>query len=446
MDRAQISTFFEPISAESPCGPDLDLAGDADFLNALAGGESLLPGQFFQKRDGEQQRSYPAGSKDFEPQIKDLVATLKRSRDLRPIIVLAKLLILDRKLPEFVETVELVAGLTKTFWDDVNPKGEDGNFALRIAALQALDDRPHVILPLQFTPLIRHPRAGIFTWRSKILADGAEPREEETFLSAAELKEVFATVDLAEVVERRDCFARLVAALESIRSTTTERVGHVESADLSLVLGLSRDILAYLDAIVGERDPAAALTRPKDETGATSDASPDAAAAPAATTALAGFAAVAASLAAVAAYFQQSEPSSPALLLVRQAERLIGRTFAEVVQILLPDHVDDAAIEIGRRQTFSTPVRRLADGGAAEAEETAADPAPSLAPSSSPAVPDRKTALLELRKIEAFYAEREPTSPIPFFCERARKLAEQDFLSILKEILPEHALKTIDSG
>ncbi len=74
--------------------------------------------------------------------------------------------------------------LTKTFWDDVNPKGEDGNFALRVAALQALDDRPHVILPLQFTPLIRHPRSGIVTWRSKILAEGGEPREGEAFLDA----------------------------------------------------------------------------------------------------------------------------------------------------------------------------------------------------------------------------------------------------------------------
>ncbi len=59
MDRAQILTLLEAVSAESPCGPDLDLVGDADFLDALAGGESLLPGQFFQNHDGDQERPYP---------------------------------------------------------------------------------------------------------------------------------------------------------------------------------------------------------------------------------------------------------------------------------------------------------------------------------------------------------------------------------------------------
>jgi type VI secretion system protein ImpA len=439
MDRAQISTLLEPVSAESPCGPDLDLAGDADFLSALAGGESLLPGQFFQKHDGDQERPYPSGSRDFQPQIKAIVTSLNRSRDIRLLIILAKYFILDRKLAEFVETVELVAQLTKTFWDDVNPKGEDGNFALRVAALQALDDRPHVILPLQFTPLIRHPRAGIFTWRSKVLADGGEPREGEAVPTQAELKEAFATVDLAEIVERRDRFARLAAALETIRTTTAERVGHAECADLPLALGVSRDILGFLDAIVGQREPAAALAPPGEPGGGEPQAAADGGAVPSGAAGLADAAAVAASLAGVAAYFEQFEPSSPALLLVRNAERLVGKTFAEVMEILLPEQVGAAAIEIGRKQTFAVPVARLSAGAAPPSEASLEPPPPAL-------VSDRAAALSQLRKIETFYAEHEPTSPVPFFCERARKLAVQDFLSILNEILPENTLKTLGSA
>ncbi|MCI4678276.1 type VI secretion system ImpA family N-terminal domain-containing protein [Rhodoblastus acidophilus] len=433
MDRSQISTLLEPVSADDPCGPDLDLAGDADFFNALAGAESLLPGQFFQQ-DGDDLRPYPPGSRDFEPRITELLNQLKRSRDIRLVVILAKYAILDRKLPEFVEAVELIAKLLETYWDEVNPKGEGGIFALRVAALQALDDRPHVILPLQFTPLIRHPRSGVVTWRSKALADGAEPAEGETFPGAAELREAFATVEVAQVVDRRDCFGRLVAALEIIHSATTERLGHAEAADLPLVLGLSRDILAFLDAIVGAREPSAAPTPSMVTVGAErmGDATRSAA------SGLADVAAVAASLAGVAAYFERFEPSSPALLLVRNAERLVGKTFAEVMRILLPDHVDAATIEIGGRQTFAVPVSRLAEG--------AAEPSEEAAPSAPAIVADRLAALSELRKIEAFYAEREPTSPVPFFCERARKFAVQDFLSILKEILPEDALKTLDAG
>ena len=434
MELSQISALLEPISPNDPCGPDLDLAGDADFLNALAGAESLLPGQFFQQ-DGEGLRPFAAGSRDFEPRVKELLEQLNRSRDIRLIVILAKYAILDRKLAEFVDAVELVAELTKTRWDEVNPKGEAGNFALRVAALQALDDRPHVVLPLQNTPLIRHPRSGVVTWRSKTLTDGAEPAEGESFLDPADLKQAFATVDIAQVLDRRDCFARLVAALEAIRTCAAKRLGEAEAADLPLVLGLSRDILAFLDAIVVQREPSATPPPP----GEAADAALAGDAAPAAGEALADAAAAAASLAGVAAYFERFEPSSPALLLVRGAERLVGKTFSEVIQILLPGHADAATIEIGGRQTFAVPVLRLAEGAEAASEGAAA-------PSPPADVADRQTALSELRKVERFYMEHEPTSPVPFFCERARKLTAQDFLTLLKEVLPEDALKTIDGA
>lgn len=435
MDRSQVERLLEPVSTDSACGPDLDLDGDADFLNALARAESLLPGQFFQKQDGEALRPYPRGLRDFEPQIRELEDLLTRSRDVRLIVLLAKFFILDRRLPDFVNAVDLIARLVATRWDDVNPKGEDGDFLLRMAALQALDDRPHVVLPLQFTPLIRHPRAGVFTWRSKNLADGAEAMDGETAPDPASLQDAFATADLAQIVEQRDHFARLDAALETIHATTSEHVGPTECADVPLARAAGREILGFLDTIVRERDPSAAPPAQADE----ADAASERAAGLPSTTALGDIAAVAASLAGVASYFQQSEPSNPALLLVRQAERLVGRTFAEVMQILLPEQVEAAAIEIGRRQTFAVPVSRLADGIAAPDERPKETTPP-------PLVADRKAALTELRKIEAFYAEREPTSPIPFFCERARKLAGQDFLSILGEILPEAALKTIDGA
>ncbi len=227
--------------------------------------------------------------------------------------------------------------------------------------------------------------------------------------------------------------------MEAIRSTTAERVGHAECADLPLALGISRDILGFLDAIVGQREPAAALAPPGEPGGGEPQAAADGGAAPSGSAGWRMSAAVAASLAGVAAYFEQFEPSSPALLLVRNAERLVGKTFAEVMEILLPEQVGAAAIDIGRKQTFAVPVGRLSEGAPPPPEASAEAPPP-------PLVSDRTAALSELRKVEAFYAKREPTSPVPFFCERARKLAVQDFLSILNEILPENTLKTLGSA
>jgi hypothetical protein len=33
-----------PVSPDDPCGPDLDLEGDAEFLNFVAAAEGILPG------------------------------------------------------------------------------------------------------------------------------------------------------------------------------------------------------------------------------------------------------------------------------------------------------------------------------------------------------------------------------------------------------------------
>ena len=76
-----------------------------------------------------------------------------------------------------------------------------------------------------------------------------------------------------------------------------------------------------------------------------------------------------AALAAVDHYFCSVEPSNPALLLVRQAQQLIGKSFLEVMQILIPEHItspnsrstrsiDTTSLSKGcRRSPFSTGCR-----------------------------------------------------------------------------------------
>ena len=109
---------------------------------------------------------------------------LQRTRDIRVLVVLAKLAALDRNLPDLVDVVETIARLLEARWDEINPRAEDGDFSFRLASLQALDDMTHICLPLQFTPLIRHPRSGALTFRHRLLAEGLEPRDGEEFPDA----------------------------------------------------------------------------------------------------------------------------------------------------------------------------------------------------------------------------------------------------------------------
>ena len=48
-------------------------------------------------------------------------------------------------------------------------------------------------------------------------------------------------------------------------------------------------------------------------------------------------------LGAIADYYSRREPSSPVLPLVRQARALVGKSFHEIVTILVPSQVEKAA-------------------------------------------------------------------------------------------------------
>ena len=53
-----------------------------------------------------------------------------------------------------------------------------------------------------------------------------------------------------------------------------------------------------------------------------------------------------AALAAIADYYSSREPSSPTLPLVRQAHQLIGKSFFDIINILVPSQMDQAAFRI----------------------------------------------------------------------------------------------------
>jgi type VI secretion system protein ImpA len=125
---------------------------------------------------------------------------------------------------------------------------------------------------------------------------------------------------------------------------------------------------------------------------------------------------------------------------VRQAHQLIGKSFFEVMSILVPTQMDKAAFQIGADQFFELPVGKLSKLPEAE---PAAEESPAR-PGGSPQyrVTSRAQAIALLEQVQRFFRHAEPSSPVPMLCDRARALAERDFMAVLKEVLPKAALKT----
>jgi type VI secretion system protein ImpA len=441
MPALDLESLTKPVSADDPCGVDLDLSGDMDFLNYMAGAEGQLPKSFFGRdQAGNEGRPFDRTSIKFDEQFDAARPFLEKTRDLRLLGLLAKFSILNRDLAGFINCVRAVSTLLSDHWEAVHPRGEDGDYGLRMVAVEALDALPTVVIPLQFLPLIEHKRYGLMSYRAYMIAKGElAPRDGEDPVDAAAIDKILDEAELSELVARRGQLLELVEALKQIRQTWNDNSGSGLPVTLERLPNSVGQIFAMLDAAIAKRDPAASLAASPAaaQDGATEAA--DGQAAPVVVGKVGSSAQAALALAAVAKYFSAREPSNPALLLVRQADALLGKSFLEVMRVLVPTHVDKAAINIGKDQSFDLPIERLSgfaeDGQGQPADQSEGAEGPQFEART------RAEALALLEQVSHYFRTAEPSSPIPFLTDRARDLAQRDFLSVLKALLPADALR-----
>ncbi len=426
-----------PVSDEDPCGADLDLAGDPDFLNFLARAEGLLPSSYFSGPEG---RPFDRSTIDFDAELAAAQPLLARTRDIRLMVLLAKFSVLSRDLDSFVVCIDAIAHLLGSRWDDVHPRGEAGSFAVRAAVLETLNDSAPVLIPLQYAPLVHSKRFGAVAYRNLMFASGeATPRESEQTIDAPNIDRAFMEADLAALIETRATFESLKAALATIEKCCGAGASDA-AVSLEKVVALVDKIFTTLNEIVAKRDPSAAVAT---AAGDGQDRSEEAAGAPTATGAIRSYADVLSALAAIDAYFCRHEPSNPALLLVRQVRQLAGKSLLDVLQVLMPSQISEVKFRLGGSQSVDIPIENLAslatidapdmDGGEPSQNDAAEAPP---APSAPPKVGSRQEAFALLEQIGAYYRLAEPSSPISLILDRARGFANRDFLSILKDLLP----------
>jgi type VI secretion system protein ImpA len=218
------------------------------------------------------------------------------------------------------------------------------------------------------------------------------------------------------------------------------------SAGIEQISTLVGKISTFIDPAAAER--AAAPLAAEADQGTAEEASASGGAAKAAGAAPTSLADAREALAAIADYYSRSEPSSPTLPLVRQAHQLIGKSFFEVMSVLVPTQIDKATFLIGSDQFFELPVGKLSQLSAAQPPAQAADGAqPPDAAGGNGAEPryrvaSRSQAIALLEQVQRYFRHNEPSSPVPMLCDRARALAERDFMGVLRDVLPKSALKT----
>ena len=174
-------------------------------MNFIAATEGLLPASYY---------AFNRATIDFSAALQAAEKLLKRTLDLRLIVLMAKLSILNRDVAGFAQRIGNVAWLVKEHWEGANPRGEGDDYSGRIAQLATLEDNAVVLLPLQHAPLIETNREGALSYRDQLLASGAaQPRSVTLYdLQRPEADDGAGKVHAGEVDRprfnrRRDCKA-----------------------------------------------------------------------------------------------------------------------------------------------------------------------------------------------------------------------------------------------
>ena len=459
MSDIELSRLTKPLSPAEPCGPDLELADDDDYLNAIVTTETVLPPEYFvfsdyigERQPFDQDRRY--ADLDIAAHIRSVGALLGRTHDIRLDILLAKLFVLAKDLPGAEACVSAIAVLLETYWDEVHPRVEDSGETLRREVLQRLDDGL-MVSALQHVPLFNSKRHGAMTWHRytaelrKAGATGEELTDFDRSLAEEGQTDLAAILPYRDELARaRDGLASLLKALARIRVACAEhmRDGPPNIPALTHLAGQLHKLVdrmyRLVEGAVVRIDPSKALepvAEPLAEASPAAAGEPAAAATPTAArpaSTLETLDEATAALTSAADYFERREPSNPGLLLLRQAQALIGRSFFDAMQILLPEHAAMATLEVGSAKTVPLPMARLVETNGATAAEPAAASGQPLPPCET-----REDAVALLDQVSAYFRRYEPSSPIPMLTDGARNLTGKDFMTLLADVLPKDTLK-----
>lgn len=329
-----IQGLLAEVSAEDPCGPDLsydpayfELMKEASGTPEQQIGDAVAEGQ-------------EPNWREVKSKAIDLFA---RTKDLNVTMTLMASLASNDGLNGMADGLELLEGMFERFWDGLHPRldPEDNNDPLErmniVASLAAPPGAGGDILRFQTrlrdAPLCESKQLGRFGLRDILMARGDLPA-----LAGAEgvadmtlIEGAFSETDIETLKQFGDAARRAREAAGRIDAWVTIKVGATNAPNLASF----HDLLGQIHKVMQEQLSRRGVGEAPPEEA--SPGSPAGAATDPIRGAVQSHNDVKVLLGKICEFYQREEPASPVPLLLRRAERLVGKSFIEIVRDLSPD-------------------------------------------------------------------------------------------------------------
>jgi type VI secretion system protein ImpA len=306
-----------------PCGPNLE--HDLSFfeLEEAARGKP-------EQRTGDAVK--PAEDPSWPKVIDRAQALLHRSKDLRVAVHLTRALTCTEGLPGLATGLGLIHGLMERYWDGIHPvleadRGDDPTE--RLNALAPLIDTEVIVKDLRDAYLVNTREQGQVQARDIEVALGRLTPRAADQGAAKSIGQLQALIGAAFASDRSVPSAVREAHdhAAAIQALLNERLGGARALDLAPLVQPLQCLAEACDGALGV----------KSEPDIAGQAESGEAARPAATGEIRSRDDAVQMLELVCAYLERHEPSNPAPLFIRRAQRLIKKNFLEIVRDLMPD-------------------------------------------------------------------------------------------------------------
>src|SRR5262245_25750689 len=220
MSAFDVEALLSPVSAESPCGENLEYDADYVAMELAAVGK---PEQQFGST------VIPAEEPDWREVRAKALELLPRSKDLRIAVYLTRAAARTDGLPGLADGLQLLAGFIEKYWDGVHPQldPDDGNDpTLRVNSLASLTDGAATLKGIREAMLVRSKAIGKFAYRDVLVASGELPPPAGTEkIEQSSIDGAFADSDPNELRETGLTLRRALAQAKAIESNFSDRVG-----------------------------------------------------------------------------------------------------------------------------------------------------------------------------------------------------------------------------
>ncbi len=330
-----VDTLLEPVSDDSPCGPNLE------YDDAYASFERSARGKAEQQY-GE--TIIPAEDPNWREVRRLGLELVLRTKDLRVACLLVRGLLETEGLRELASSLALVRGYLERFWPSVHPQldpDDQSDPTLRVNTVSSLSNQATTIRSLRDAPLVEARGLGRFSLRHLGMATGdipSLPNEEPPKLATIEA--AFSQCDLDQLKADVETVRLSLDHVDAIDSILTEHVGSARAIGLDDLRTTLKELQQVLSDNLFRREPS---TLGDSVSGQSADPTANANQGQMAASRTAGEIRsredVVATLDRICQYYNRYEPSSPLPLLLGRAKRLASKSFMEIVKDLTPEAV-----------------------------------------------------------------------------------------------------------